>query len=71
MEWLPKAKILGPAKDRQLVFFFGKTRHFKTAILPYQSSLERKNFVKLTRTQLFYLFIKIAKPFDVPKACKR
>ena len=38
---------------------------FKAAILLYQSSLERKNFMKLEKTQLFYLVNKLTKPFDV------
>ena len=37
----------------------------------YQSSMERKNVVKLKRTQLFYLVIKSTKPFAIPKACTR
>ena len=69
MEWLPKGQILVPAKDRRPVFF-RKMHQFKAAILLYQSSLERKNFMKLEKTQLFYLFNKLTTPFDVPKACK-
>ena len=38
---------------------FLKNAHtFKTAILLYQSALERKNFVNLKEAQLFYLVIK-------------
>ena len=42
---------------------------FKVAILLYLSSMERKNFMKLKKTQLFYLVIKLMKPFAVPRAC--
>ena len=51
--------------------FFEKCSNFKLAILLYQTSLERKNFVKLKRTQLFQLAIKLTKPFALPKACTR
>ena len=37
----------------------------------YQSLLERKTFVKLKETQLFYLIMKLTKPFTVPKACTK
>ena len=37
----------------------------------YQSSLERKTFVKLKKTQLLSLVIKLTKPFAVAKACTR
>ena len=40
--------------------FFEK---FKGAILLYQSSLEHKVVLKLKKTQLFYLVIKLMKPF--------
>ena len=42
---------------------------FKAAILLYQSSLERKNFVELTRTQLFYLVFKVTKSLALPEVC--
>ena len=35
---------------------------FKAVILLYQSSLERKNLVKLKETQPFYSVIKLTKP---------
>ena len=60
-----KAKIFGPT-DEQTTRLFRKMHYFKSAILPYQNSLERKNFVKFKRTQLFYLVIKSMKPFAVP-----
>ena len=41
---------------------------FTEAILLYLSSLERKSFLKLKKTQLFYLGIKLRKPFAVPRA---
>ena len=44
---------------------------FKAAILLYLSSLEHKNFMKLKKTRLFYLVIKLLKPFSVPRACTR
>ena len=44
---------------------------FKAAILLYLSSMERKNFIKLKKTQLFYLAIKLMKHFAVPRACTR
>ena len=44
---------------------FSKNTPIQATILLYQSSLERKNFVKLTMTQLSYLFIKLTKPFAV------
>ena len=50
---------------------FRKMYLFEEAILLYQSSLERKNLVKLKETQLFYLVIKLTKPFAVPKDCMR
>ena len=37
--------------------------------IAYQSSLELKNFVRLKEEKLFYLVIKQAKPFSVPKVC--
>ena len=49
--------------------FFEKLRQFEAAILLYLSSLERKNFVKLKKTHLFTLVIKLMKPFAVPRAC--
>ena len=42
--------------------FFEKMHLFKVIMLLYQSSLERKNFVKLKEKQLFYLVIKLTKP---------
>ena len=48
---------------------FQKMHRFGAAILLYQSSLEHKTFVKLKKTQLFYLGIKLTKPSAVPKAC--
>ena len=35
--------------------FFEKYTNFKTATLLYQSSLQHKHFMKLKKTQLFYL----------------
>ena len=43
----------------------------EAVILLCQSSLERKKFVKLKMTQLFYYVIKLMKPFAVSKACTR
>ena len=43
----------------------------KAAILFYQSSLERQNFVNLNETHLFLLLIKKKKPFAIPTACTR
>ena len=51
--------------------FFRKIHLFKAAILLYQSSLERKTFVKLKKTKLLHLVIKLTKLFSVPKACTR
>ena len=48
--------------------FFRKMYLFRKDILLYLSSLERRSFVKLKKTQLFYLFIKLMKPFAVPRA---
>ena len=48
---------------------FSKNTLIKAAILLYQSSTERKNFVKLKEKQLFYLVIKLKKSFAVSKAC--
>ena len=42
---------------------------FKAALLLCLSSMERKNFMKLKTRQLFYLVIKLMKPFAVPRAC--
>ena len=53
-EWLLKTKILGPV-DEQMTRFFRKMHQFKTATLLYQSSLKHKHFMKLKKTQLFYL----------------
>ena len=39
---------------------------FKAGIFLYLSSMERKNFMKLKMAQLFYLVIKLMKPFAVP-----
>ena len=50
---------------------FRKMRRFKAAILLYLSPMERKNFMKLKKTQLFYLGIKLMKPSPVPRACTR
>ena len=44
---------------------------FKTTILLYLNSMERKNVMKLKKTQLFYLVVKLMKPFAVPRACTR
>ena len=41
------------------MIFFRKMHLFKTAVLLYQSSLERKNFVKLKERQLFHSVIKL------------
>ena len=62
-QWLPKAKILGPA-DEETTRFFEKCTDLK-------SSMERKNFMKLKKTQLFHLVIKLIEPFAVPRACTR
>ena len=51
--------------------FSRKMHQFKAAILLYLNSLERKSFVKLKKTQLFYLVIKLMKPFIVPRAYTR
>ena len=58
--------ILGPANDGRPDFF----EKF-IAILLCQSSLELKNFMKLKKTQMFHLVIKLKKPFVVPKTCTR
>ena len=50
---------------------FSKNTIIKAAMFPSQSSLERKNFVKLKKTQLFYLVIIFMKLFAVPRACTR
>ena len=41
---------------------------FREAMLLYLSSLEHKSFLELKNTQLFYLVIKLMKPFAVPRA---
>ena len=69
-QWLPKAKISGPADDRR-PNFFRKMRWFKVAILLYESSMESKSLVKFKEAQLFYLVIKLTKPLTLPKACVR
>ena len=46
---------------------FLKIYWFKAAIVLYQSSLERENFVKLKTTQLFYLVMKLPKRLALPK----
>ena len=63
-----KARILGPTDDRQ-PDFFEKVTNFYAATLLYQSLLERKSFMNLKETQLFYLVIKLTKPVAVLKAC--
>ena len=68
-QWLPKGKILGPGDQQTFSQIFRKMHQFKSAILPYLSSLERKNFVNLKETQLFYLVIKLMKHFTVPRTC--
>ena len=55
----------------ELNYFFRPEVPFKAAILLYQSSLEHNNFVNLKETQLFYLVIKVTKPFTVLMACIR
>ena len=42
-----------------------------TDLMLYLSSMERRNFMKLKKTQLFYLAIKLMKPFAVPRACTK
>ena len=70
MEWLPKAKIFVPAKNIR-PFFSKNAPIFKAATLLYQNSLARKKFMKLKKTQLFYLLIKLMKPFDEAKTCMK
>ena len=43
---------------------------FKAAILLYLSLMERKKLVELKKTELFYLVIKLTKPFAVPRALR-
>ena len=50
--------------NRQLDFL--KMHRFKVAILLYLSLMESKNFMKLKKTELFYLGIKLMKSFAVP-----
>ena len=50
---------------------FSKMHQFEAAIFLYQSSLKRKNLMKLKDTQLFRLIIKLTKFYNVPKACTR
>ena len=47
------------------------TNLIKAAILFYQSSLERKNFMKLKKTQLFTYSYQVNEIFAVKKACMR
>ena len=49
--------------------FFEKCTNIEQEILLYQSSPERKRFVKLKETQLFCLVIELMKPFAVPNTC--
>ena len=65
-----KAKMFGLA-DEQTTGFLEKMHRFKAAILLYLSSMERKRINELEKTQLFYLVIKLTKPFVVPRACTR
>ena len=57
-QWLPKLRT-GLWTDNQI---FRKMHRFKAAILLHLSSMELKNFMKLKKTQLFYLVIKLIKP---------
>ena len=50
---------------------FLKNARFNVAILLYLSLMERTKFMKLKNAQLFYLAIKLMKPFAVPRACTR
>ena len=49
-------------------FVFQEMRKFIAAKVPYKRSSERKNFVKLKETRLFYSVIELMKPSAVPKA---
>ena len=64
-----KLKFQDPLMTDDLIF--SKNALIQSSHMLYRSSLEHKGFVKLKKTQLFYLAIKLTKPFAVPKVCTR